>query len=487
MKRTLCIRLALALSWIWFIIFPGLTQAATFNVNSTLDEVDANIGDCVCLTASQTCTLRAAIQEANACEGEHTINLPSGNYVLSLPGAGENAAATGDLDITGNLTITGYQTNRPIIDANKIDRVFHILGGASVSLSNLVIQNGLDGEANANQAGYGGCVRNDGTLSITDALIQNCVANNTSTTLCSWQIPCHGYGGGIYSTGQLTLQHVDIVNNKTNNNYCVDFGGGIYVRGTLLYESGTCAYNRGGDSGCLHNDTDASATIRNVYFYSNKADCIGAGLVNLGTAVIVNCTFDGAATITAENCGAINNPGTMTVTNSTLSGHRLWGGLSQGNGGAICNGVWGGIANLELINVTINNNSAPRGGGGILNGTGKTVILTNTIIANSPEGGNCQGTITSQGHNLDSGNTCGFSDPDDQINTDPKLGPLQNNGGPTLTHALLSGSPAIDRGDTTDCPATDQRGVSRPKGAGCDIGAYEFDLIHLFLPLLQRG
>jgi hypothetical protein len=123
-----------------------------------------------------------------------------------------------------------------------------------------------------------------------------------------------------------------------------------------------------------------------------------------------------------------------------------------------------------------------------LNISGGSITLHNTIISNSPVGGNCSGIMTSQGYNLDSGNTCGLAGSTDLSNTDPKIGPLQDNGGPTFTHALLSGSPAIDQGDNTNCPATDQRGVSRPKGSSCDIGAYENDSsIYIFLPLIIKG
>jgi hypothetical protein len=104
--------------------------------------------------------------------------------------------------------------------------------------------------------------------------------------------------------------------------------------------------------------------------------------------------------------------------------------------------------------------------------------VTGSIIAGSQTGPNCSGTISEvAGYNLDSGTTCVLSDATDLTATDPLLGPLTANGGPTLTMALLGGSPAIDHGGSAanGCPATDQRGVVRPQAAACDIGAYEFN------------
>jgi hypothetical protein len=127
-----------------------------------------------------------------------------------------------------------------------------------------------------------------------------------------------------------------------------------------------------------------------------------------------------------------------------------------------------------LTNVTINDNYASDGGG-IFNSL-QTLSLRNSIVANN-HGGNCtifSGFVTSLGHNLDDGNTCDFTAPGDIININPLLGPLANNGGPTMTHALLIGSPAIDTADPATFPATDQRGVVRPQGKGPDIGAYEY-------------
>jgi expansin (peptidoglycan-binding protein) len=132
------------------------------------------------------------------------------------------------------------------------------------------------------------------------------------------------------------------------------------------------------------------------------------------------------------------------------------------------------------LNNTFYGNSTDGSGGGISNQG--NIVLINTIVANSLLGGDCYGSITDGGHNIDSDGTCGLDPANGSMpNTDPALGPLQNNGGPTLTHALLWGSPAIDAGDDAQCPETDQRGVLRPQDgdndgwAVCDIGSYEVE------------
>ena len=140
-------------------------------------------------------------------------------------------------------------------------------------------------------------------------------------------------------------------------------------------------------------------------------------------------------------------------------------------GGAIANG-----SNLAMNNSTVSGNPA----GGISNSG--TATLQNSIVANN-SGKDCGGTITSLGYNLSSDGSCKFNGPGDMNNTNPLLGPLKNNGGPTQTQALLPGSPAIDAGDPSGCRdskgnllKTDQRGMPRPDKedkTGCDIGAYE--------------
>jgi len=159
------------------------------------------------------------------------------------------------------------------------------------------------------------------------------------------------------------------------------------------------------------------------------------------------------------------------INSSTLNGnssHSFGGGIS-------CYGT------LTLSNTTISGNNAGTGGG--IDIYGGTAALQNSIVANSSYGGDCYGSLTSKGYSLSSDNTCAFNGTGDLNNTNAGLGPLQNNGGPTQTMALPSGSPAVDAGNPSGCTdgqgqllKTDQRGQSRPDSedtGGCDIGAYE--------------
>ena len=154
-----------------------------------------------------------------------------------------------------------------------------------------------------------------------------------------------------------------------------------------------------------------------------------------------------------------------------MAGGILNGGLFQSNGTIVIN------------NSTLSGNTAHDGrGGGIFNVKGSTVVLQNSIVANNT-GGDCRGTMTSDGYNMSSDDSCAFNGPGDLNTTEPLLGSLQNNGGPTETMALLPGSPAIDSGNPSGCRdskgellLTDQRGKPRPDRedtGGCDRGAYE--------------
>jgi CSLREA domain-containing protein len=244
-------------------------------------------------------------------------------------------------------------------------------------------------------------------------------------------------------------------------------GGGMYVAAGGTATLTNCMLNRNwaNRGGSLYVGGGGAATLTDCTLSGNQDGVFGEGVYVAagGTATLTNCTLSGNQAYEGgggEGGGIyVAGGGTAMLTNCTLSDNYDVGG--------------GGLANYgtaTLTNCTLSGNIAGDGGGLANHGT---ATLTNTIVANSRGGGNCSGKITSRSHNLDSDGTCKLSSPGDLSDTDPEIGPLQGNGGPTFTLALLPDSPAVDAGGP-NCPPTDQRGVSRPQGAACDIGAYEF-------------
>lgn len=392
-------------------------HAASLTVDNPDDYPDIAVGDGSCNAVRYQiipgtppitvpilvgCTLRAAIQEANALAGADTISLPSGTYTLTIAGQDEDAAATGDLDVTSDITLTGAGAATTIIQAgtttsNGIDRLFHIRNKAIAMVSGVRIQHGA-----VNIYGGGIANENSATLTLTNSTISGNKANSA---------------GAIFNNSKLAIISSTISGNTVNF-----VGGGIYNNGTL--------------------------TVINSTISGNKANTNGGGIYSLNTATLLNTTV-------AENVADANADGT-------------------GDGGGLS--AFGANSTINLRNTLIGNNTKG-------NATDKSNCFTV-----SP--------LTSQGYNLiESTDGCTITG-DIATNItgkNPGIGPLQDNGGPTQTHALLPpmqgpvfgfvGSPAINAGDPAGCKAadgtllsTDQRGVARPQGVRCDIGAFELEV-----------
>ena len=270
-----------------------------------------------------------------------------------------------------------------------------------------------------------------------------------------------------------------------NGNSGIVEGGGIgNFSGTLTLNYSTVSGNTASNGGGISNFS-GRLTLNNSTVIGNAApNGFGGGIFNFGTLTLNNSTVSGNTGGTGGGIytGGIFGAGTMTLNNSTVSGNTAPNGPGGGNFGG---GIYIDSGTLMLNNSTISSNSAVTGGG-IYPNSG-TVTLKNTLLAGNSaagDGPDCWGSIGSGGHNL-IGNTtnCNFTQPsEDLLNADPLLGPLQDNGGPTFTHALLPGSPALDAGNPTGCTdqdgillTTDQRGVTRPQGTRCDIGAFELE------------
>ncbi|PWB77182.1 MAG: hypothetical protein C3F07_02520, partial [Anaerolineales bacterium] len=313
-----------------------------------------------------------------------------------------------------------------------------------------------------NHAVGGGGVYNKGDLTITESSF----SNNTASS----------YGGGMWNdSGNVILTDSSFTGNYANGGGAgiENFGAGnSLVITNSVFSNNSVSSDYGSGGGIEHSggtiDEPGLLTITNSIFVNNSARN-GGGIYTTGTAMVASSTFVDNTAIGFDG-GAIYHflGGTLTVANSTFynnSANYSGGGISSSAGDS-----------LILINNSFSNNSAGDKGGGIYAGD---VSYANNIIANSTSGGDCHiyGVISINKNNLVEDGSCIAS-----LSGDPKLGLLADNGGPTQTMALQSGSPAIDAGDDVACAASpinnlDQRGMTRPMGTHCDIGAYELDYL----------
>jgi CSLREA domain-containing protein len=444
---------------------PAFSHTAGHKVVTSL--ADPGNGTC---DATQ-CTLREAINTPGSTEISFAPGL-TGLIMLARPGAGG-----GTLQINKRLSITGPGT-RIVIRRRDTDPAFRIVRigtGANVTLTNLKIRGG---KASGVGAGGGG-ILNLGTLRLTNCVI----ADNASTT----------DGGGIFNDGNLTLtnsgvsdnsagigggaianpadrtltlRHSTVLRNSAFN------GGGIYNNGTATLTDTRVSGNRTrGIGGGINNDGAGSLTLANSTLSGNSTESSGGGVFNHGGLGLNRSTVWGNSARSAG--GGIYDDGGVALTNSTVSGN------SAQEGG----GIWLDIA-VVLRNSTVARNSAQEGGG--IRNFGNLTLRNSLVALNrAPTGPDLLtdqsfATVTARFSLLRIGSGSGLTNGvnGNRVGSrsaplDPKLGPLADNGGPTRTHALLSGSPAIDAASTPDCPTTDQRGVLRPQGAACDIGSYE--------------
>jgi CSLREA domain-containing protein len=341
---------------------PVPVEAKTFTVNSTDDAVDEDFGDGSCATAGGECTLRAAIQQANALAGADTIKLKAGLYVLTLAGASENDCATGDLDITENLTLIGVGEKKTFINGEKLDRVFHIIAGISVTMTDMTIQNGLaadDGSGDVNNARGGGILNESAsTLTLKGITLSNNAASGGVTSS----------GGGIYNSGTLTITKSLLSNSTLSNNAA--WGGSGGVAGGAVYNNGTLKVK-------------ATTIFNNIAM--GPGDGYGGGIMNYSNVEIKQSIVSNN-TVSVQGSygegGGINNNGTTTIIDSTISNNTAQGVF--GDGGGIANG-----GDLTITTSVISSNIAlapHAGGAGIATFWGNVVITGSTLSNNAASG-----------------------------------------------------------------------------------------------------
>lgn len=471
------------------IVASSASLAATDKVTSLAD--DGSSG-----------TLRFVM--ASASPGDTIVFTVTGTITLTQ----------GDLEINKTLIISGPGAANLTINGAGTFTVFQVDSGVAAVIGGVTIENGYAG------ASGGGGINNQGAL----ALIRTTVSNNV-------QNADGANGEGIFNSGILTLLDSSVSDNFSSND-----GAGIYNSGTLAVIRSTLSNNEcglpGASGGGIFNSSSGKLTVFsstlsdnavhdggqgggffnggsvNVIFstISDNEDFFGrgAGIYNTGSLSMLDTTLSGnsaiedfggamfnsgvatvrASTLTGNSAtdgnwgGAIyNNAGTLTIVNSTLSGNSTDGGL----GGGVYNG--GGTVAMSFSTLTGNSASA---GSAIYNKG--TLTLKSTLLASQSSGGNCNddgiGSASSGGYNLSDDSTCIFltqtGDQNDSGTAGLSPSGLQNNGGPAQTVALLPTSSAVNAIPVNACTDTfgnsvtrDQRGVKRPQGSACDIGAYE--------------
>lgn len=409
-------------------------SGCVLRVDSTADAPDANPGDGVCARAAPArgndqglCTLRAAVMEANATLAAESIEIPAGTYALTLP----SDEGGGPLVIERSVAIRGAGVGNTVIDADASDYD----GGEECPLG-----------ASSRRV----FTVNGGNVSIRYATLRGGVGQ---------------HGGGVRQDGG----DLEISDASIERNFAFTGGGGIYVAG-------------------------GTTRIRRTSIVNNCANGAFGGGLRVGTNGQVWVYDSLIANNRSNRAGGVYNVGALNLRSTTISGNVVIS-PSAGTGGVSQNGF------AVLNNVTITGNLG-RGtdpasflGGGLATSFGATSVVRNSIIANNNGelGPNdCVGALTSDSRNnlIGDSNGCEISGFlfTYLLDVDPQLGPLASNGGPTRTHALLSGSPARESAyefpppAADACEARDQRGVPRPQGAGrCDLGALEAGSANAFV------
>ncbi len=525
--------MAFALAALLAVANPAKSQAVT---TITVDRGDdrAVPDTATCTSADDDCTLREAVVDANGvADGDAVIEFADDvdEVVLSVAGDNEDLGQTGDLDIRRRVTIDGGDgENRVVVGATDgsgdrtgfDDRIFEIFTpsglnpetdeGSGATMDSLVIRDGVtNGTLTTTTTGddlFGAGVFVDewATLDLTNSIVRNNVASIA--------------GGGIYLADPIQQKEVTNPGGEAAiaNSQVIENEAGLTV--------GSQGRPEGGGAGILASK-ESTLTVTDSVVSDNISANLSGGIATDGVATIVRTTISGNTAaglvgglgvgsldgtepdteLTLEDSAVSGNTASSaggigivdapaTVTNSTVSGNTANGiPRSQtdpsGLGGGI--GVLGSEADLDLDSVTVAENTANAAGGGIATDNGAlsgspsntdAVTARNIIVADNTQtqGGQCFSVaapsvapVVSDGFNLEfPGDSCGFENTED-----PELGDLDDNGGPTQTHAIEEDSPAVDQGDTE--LATDQRGERRPVdfvsaenvGDGSDIGAFE--------------
>ncbi len=486
-------------------ILEDRTLPSTYTVNTLTDTgtgsgLTGDLRYCVTHAVSGSDTITFGVTGTIALKSA----LPALNASVTIQGPGPNqltvqgGAYYYSPFYFGNLFTVGSGANVRISGLTIDDALTAIDNAGSLVINNSALLNCTDWDG-FGYAGYGAALSNTGSATISNSTVEGnysrrgAVNNGGTLTISNSTLSLNQWGPAISTGGTAIISDSTLSGNSDSGGY----GGAILNAGNLTVNCSTLSGNRsenltyGGYGGAIYNN--GTLTVNNSTLSGNKA-VGGAAYTSTTTAGSVN-SYPASSGIGG---GIYLSSGTLSINSSTLEGNQAAGGSTAGLGGPAGDGIGGGLyvygGTVSINNSTLADNQAIAGsgsltgpgtasGGGISSnvynsaGAGALqlydTILADNTAATAPD---LDGSFTSLGHNLigDTNGGNGFV-ASDLLNVNPQLGPLQNNGGPTQTMALLPGSPAIDAGGNTNAPTYDQRGPGFPRivNGTIDIGAFE--------------
>ncbi len=451
---------------------------AVITVTSTVDNVLPD-GAVTLREAIQAANTNASVDGSVAGSGADTILFDSAlsDDTITLGGA--------ELEITEALTIDATLLAQIVtIDAQQNSRIFNITATTGdFTLAGLTLTGGRTTGDNVYpaQTFSGGAIRSLSTGSLT--IDRSAVSGNSTMGV-------RARGGGIFSSGAVTLTNSTVSGNSTGGSYAA--GGGVYSDGAVTLTdsiiSGNSTASNNGIGGGIFSYGAVTLSSSAVIGNSTAGSQAGSGgLFSVGDVLLKNSTVSGNSTAGSfSEGGGIRSAGDITLTNSTVSGNSTAGSSAVGGG------IWSLVGDVKLTNSTITDNHtmhANSDGGGIWIDSGGGIAVNHTIVSGNTAGGGTSPDLRPGGSPFTANFSLlgtmvfpGAGSSDNIFNNNPLLGPLAAYGGPTETHSLLAGSPAIDAGDPsfdTGAIPFDQRGAPFKRGSGTrvDIGAYERQIV----------
>lgn len=378
---------------------------------------------------------------------------------------------TGSIQVNRALLIQGPGPAALTIDGAGLDRVFQQTSTATLALYGMTIRNGFT------DAFGGGCVYSSGSLQLNDTVVRDCRVSDTASTAPT-------KGGGVMVHDTFVAIHSAIVDNRNYSALGKSYGGGAFVLGPAILDHSTIsgnlvskASNSVGLAGGI--EVDGALTMMYSTLANNRAQGIPGheggmgGLRAMGGATIMHSTISGNSTDGGVGGVYLFEPPAApnAISDSTISGNVA--GLGIGGVRAL------GATTISNSTIAFNIETGAASGAGLYLSFGNTDLQSTIIAANSSAGGAQNVGVNNTGSLSGANNLIGSSPavtlPPGTIGGDPKLLPLHDNGGPTRTHALRTGSPAQNAGAASNSVTTDQRGAGFPRvvGVAPDIGAFE--------------